>query len=308
MRGFLAVALALTAGDAIGIGHLPLESDDMVSLLQTRADLRGKSGQTHNASEQCGYLVGGLPDFLSMGGNNGRVHSHGADFSKSLVQVMAEHPGVDGYCYFNDAAIYIQYVPDPRDYVAESRGGVEGLAQTSPLTANAPESTYRWEGPPVKTRVLRMHYVYDDLYGYSLGFLQGQGIDTALIFNSTAWEELSAQKCSEIQQEYQFRDDELVFNDLLDHNLPILVESCCAAGIPPDAVLLAPGVKKGSGYNGPDDCRPPTRREFALHHYMKCVLGHKNSAADMAYVHTRACLLEGGRIGHEEECPFNLMA
>ena len=31
------------------------------------------------------------------------------------------------------------------------------------------------------------HYSYDDLYGYSLGFLQGQGLDAELMKNASGW-------------------------------------------------------------------------------------------------------------------------
>ena len=40
---------------------------------------------------------------------------------------------------------------------------------------SGPEVTYRFEGETIFSHMDLMHYIYDDLYAYSLGALQGQG-------------------------------------------------------------------------------------------------------------------------------------
>jgi len=276
---------------------------DTLSLIQTSAQLARLSLET----ESCGRLVSNVPgDTEKMMNNNAKYHTHKADFYRPIPEVMAEHPSVDGYCYFNASAIYIYYQYGERDYVQNSAAGILGLM--SPLYRglnSGPKVTYHWEGDTVTTHLDSMNYVYDDLYGYSLGFLQGQGIDTALMSNSTAWEALSAEKCEQIQQQYQFSNDELILNDLLDINMPIMAMCYCAAGAPLPLLLSSPYVTKLAEYHSPRNCKKITQREFARHHYMKCALGHKNSADDMAYLHSRACLLDGGRIGHYSECPYS---
>jgi len=248
-----------------------------------------------------------MGDVKTLFNNNYKYHTHKDDFNKSIVQVMREHPGVDGYCYFNASALYIQYKGD-KDYEKEVASSVLGLR-----TGNKYEGvnsgklvTFDWEGETVSTHKDLDHYLYDDLYGYSLGFLQNQGLDTSLMANASAWEELSRQQCEKIQAKYQFAEEELVFMDLLDDNLPIFAKCHCAAGESlPLFLRLAPSVTKRANYHSPKSCERITKREFAKHHYMKCVLGYKNSAADMAYLHGRACLLKGGRIGHFTDCPWS---
>ncbi|CAK9009343.1 unnamed protein product [Durusdinium trenchii] len=50
------------------------------------------------------------------------------------------------------------------------------------------------------------HYSFDDLYGYSLGYLQGQGFDPELVKNSSQWVTISRQKCLDIQAKYNFQN------------------------------------------------------------------------------------------------------
>mmetsp|Transcript_32639 Transcript_32639/g.75869 ORF Transcript_32639/g.75869 Transcript_32639/m.75869 type:complete len:317 (+) Transcript_32639:62-1012(+) len=272
-----------------------------LQLLQARADV--VVGQ-----EECGYLTNGAGDVMKMFNNNGKFHSRGNEFNRSIRQVMNEHPGVDGYCYFNQAALYITYAGE-YDYPGSVAQGVLGLRGAGYRGLNSGELiTYNWEGENVTTHNDIEHYLYDDLYGYSLGFLQNQGIDTQLMLNSdsTAWVDVSRQQCEKIQEKYQFTDADLIFNDLLDANLQILAKCHCAAGVPLAFPMRVPYVTLKAGYVSPSNCQTITKREFALHHYMKCMLGYKNSAGDMAYLHGRACLIEEGkRIGHLSECAWS---
>jgi len=281
---------------------------DETSLLQTRQHLTTMAAENKKLEPKCGYLLNGAtgdPD--TMFNNNVKYHSHAADFSRSIVDVMAEHPGEDGYCYFNMSAMYIQY-PQLPDYVASAADSILGLRSEDYGGLNSGQQvTFNFEGKKITTHADCSHYIFDDLYAYALGFLQGQGLDTSKITNAAEWEALSAEQCDKFQQEYNFTKDELILNDLLDSNLPILAMSYCSTGIPLPEGMMVPYVTEKAEYHSAQDCKVITRREFARHHYMKCVLGHKNAGAEMSYSHARACLLDGNRIGHFEECPLSPM-
>mmetsp|Transcript_13339 Transcript_13339/g.23109 ORF Transcript_13339/g.23109 Transcript_13339/m.23109 type:complete len:323 (-) Transcript_13339:62-1030(-) len=283
-------------------------SDETI-LLQIRQEEKIGGGRARASKkkegENCGYLYGDLMDSDTFGNNNAKYHSRGPEFSRSIVDVMAEHPGEDGFCYFNASAIYIGYDAEP-DFVNYSYQSILFLRDVDYAGLNTgPLANYNFEGKKITSYIDARHYVYDDLYGYSLGFLQGQGLDTSKLTNVTAWEALSAEQCAKIQEKYQFTPDELIFNDLLDMNMPLNAMSYCTAGLAMPEDFNVPYVTVKAEYHSPQDCKPATHREYARHHYMKCVMGHRNSAGDMAYLHARACLLEGNRIGHLEECPYS---
>ena len=144
-------------------------------------------------------------------------------------------------------------------------------------TACKPQAVYT--GSEATENIIRAagHYVYDDVYAYSLGFLQGQGIDVTLMDNSSAWEALSREKCDRIQAKYNFTREDMILNEVLDMNMPILAMSYCAANIELPSFLQVPYVTEKSNYTSKLDCSPVTSREFARHHYMKCLLGYRIS-------------------------------
>jgi len=258
----------------------------------------------HILPAQCGGDIYG--DSSRFYGNNYQCHSHGQDFFKPLPVVMRAHPGMDGSCYFNASASYITYIPHP-DYIASCASAILGLRAQYKWTGTntGPLAHFHWEGKPVSSYIDVPHYAYDDLYGFALGYLQGQGLNTSLMGNRFAWEELSAQKCREIQQTYQFKDEELILSDILSQNIPIFVKSFCASGLELPGWMTMPKLLQRSAYNSASDCKTVTLREFAQHHYMKCLLDRKTAAMDMSYLHGRACLLADNRIGHYSECPWS---
>mmetsp|Transcript_130344 Transcript_130344/g.239702 ORF Transcript_130344/g.239702 Transcript_130344/m.239702 type:complete len:351 (-) Transcript_130344:112-1164(-) len=288
-------------------------SDETI-LLQIRQEEKVVGGQAQASKkkegENCGYLLNEEGDPDTFQNNNRKYHSRGPEFYRSIVDVMAEHPGEDGFCYFNASAMYIGYNPEPPDFVNHSALSILFLRSLDWEYAGlntGPRVTFHIEGETPTSHIDSPDYAYDDLYGYSLGYLQGQGLDTSKITNAAEWEALSAEQCDKFQQEYNFTKDELILNDLLDSNLPILAMSYCSTGIPLPKYMMVPYVTEKAEYHSAQDCKVITRREFARHHYMKCVLGHKNAGAEMSYSHARACLLDGNRIGHFEECPLSPM-
>ncbi|CAE7813729.1 unnamed protein product [Symbiodinium sp. CCMP2592] len=285
-----------------------VEEGCTASFLQTTRSLKA------SVAEKCGYLTNGIGDPTTFFNNNCKYHSRREDCMRPIQDVMAEHE-IDGYCYFNATAMYIGYVPDEVSFAESAaaailtlRGAASGPGETYRGESTGPEAVYNFEGKAISTHIDVSHYVYDDVYAYSLGFLQGQGIDATLMENSSAWEALSREKCDEIQAKYNFTREDMILNEVLDMNMPILAMSYCAANIELPSFLQVPYVTEKSNYTSKLDCSPVTSREFARHHYMKCLLGYRNSAMDMAYLVSRACLLDDGtnnlKIGHLSECPY----
>ena len=168
-----------------------------------------------------------------------------------------------------------------------------------------PKVTFNFEGLEITTHMDASHYLYDDLYGYSLGYLQGQGLKSEMMSNSSMWISFAEEKCNKIQEKYNFQNEELILADWLDDNTVINTKVSCAAGMPiPPTVTQT--IRDAAKYKSFHDCEPVTRREFAKHHYIKCLLGYQNAASDGAYLNMRACLLDGGtRIGHFSDCPYS---
>lgn len=288
------------------------DSSSSTFFLQTQQMLRQRT------STECGYLVNGsLGDALTFNNNNCKYHIHGNDCHRPIPDVMAEHPGVDGFCYFNAVAMYIYYSPpssDPDQYVKSAWSGVTGLRLTGAYHGlnSGPSVVYHFEGKEIHDHIDVEHYIYDDIYGYSLGVLQGQGRTLEQLRNPAVWEELTRENCKEIQDTYQFTKDELVLEDILDMNMPILAMSHCAGGLAlPFPMSSVSYVTEKAEYVSPSDCKAITPKEFARHHYMKCLLSIRHAAHDTAYLFARACLRhENGTasIGHFSQCPFDLEA
>ena len=223
--------------------------------------------------DECGHLLVDRcdPQANYYCSNNCRFHSHRADCYRPVEDVMAEHPGVDGYCWFNGTAGWLMYAgPDP-NFEAEAVNGILVLRDPSYKGLNTGKLiTFRnFEGVAnLTTYADCSHYIYDDLYAYSLGFLQGQGLDPAWMKNSSLWMALSKNKCDEIQATYNFSKEELVLADWLDWNPVIAVMTMCTT----DDYLYPgssnPEINKMAGWRNIRDCRPVTHRDFAKHHYV----------------------------------------
>eukprot|EP00435_Cladocopium_sp_Y103_P027381 s5266_g6.t1 len=147
------------------------------------------------------------------------------------------------------------------------------------------------------------HYSYDDLYGYSLGYLQGQGFEVSMLKNATAFISMVEQRCHMIQETYSFQNEELVLADWLDDNQAIVAKIGCSAN--QSVAGARKDVLERVNYQSPTNCEGITAREFAKHHYIKCLLGYQNAASDAAYLLVRACLINGTYIGHFTDCPHS---
>ena len=168
--------------------------------------------QTTEHLRDCGHLLQPPVSFS----NNCEIHTHGQDCYRPVPEVMAEHPGEDGYCYFNWTGSWVLPVRDREpNFEGSAATGILGLRSLHYEGFHGgPKIRWHFEGQELTTYLDATHYAYDDLYGYSLGYLQGQGLDSALVKNSSLWTSISEQKCKEIQQKYHFKNDARSSSDM----------------------------------------------------------------------------------------------
>ena len=414
----LVALLLVTVTEAVGDDCVENLAD--MRMLQLGTTVSGKETNVKKEGKHvsnCGHLTQDMCDSTAdaLCSNNCKIHTHGKDCYRPIPEVMAEHPEEDGYCYFNWTGFWVNPLPDTNpDFEASSVSGILGLRGPDYHGKDqGPLITFHFDGKVITTNLDSAHYSYDDLYGYSLGYLQGQGLDSTLMKNSSQWMEISKEKCLKLQEEFNFQneswlslagrsmkprpssdssdsmgddlqvwscliiwlcsticilyslwnsystifkhplscfwvreckriflylflfnyqwnpnllaatllwpttfydvaaalvdiasaEEELVLADWLDDNAVIATKVLCAANLSAEAQPLP--VRIQANYKSAEDCEPVTRREFAKHHYVKCLLGYANSASDGAYLNARACLLEGNHIGHFTDCPYS---
>ncbi len=304
------IALGTSDDECLECDIKMLQLDTKVTETRASRDGLGEQRQKSQSSRRaCGHLTQDTcfpaNSFCS---NNCPIHTNGKDCYRPIPEVMAEHPGVDGYCYFNQTGFWVSPVADDNpDFVQYTVQGINYLRGLGGYQGfkKGPVITFHFEGKVITGHLDSTHYAYDDLYGYSLGYLQGQGLDAALVKNSSAWISISEKKCNQIQETYNFQNQELHLSDWLDQNVVINTKVYCSAKIPIQN-MYSQAVLDAAKYKSVDDCEPVTARDFAKHHYVKCLLGYPNSASDGAYLNLRACLLDGGRrIGHFSDCPYS---
>mmetsp|Transcript_60243 Transcript_60243/g.176083 ORF Transcript_60243/g.176083 Transcript_60243/m.176083 type:complete len:289 (-) Transcript_60243:111-977(-) len=218
---------------------------------------------------------------------------HTQDLFRPIKNVLGEHPGVDGHCYFHFAAFWINAFPtDPEliqqfDYVSNGKRAVEGL-QNLPITCGLGGiKTHKGTGKPrtyvgdwgTVTSLSQdcVFYSQDDIYCYTLGWLKNQHLDSSLMANATAWTALGEAECDKLQRKYSFSDHETT------------VGYCVAQNSGPMHSHIESGTV--------------TSRELARHVYPKCLMsGGVAGASEMSYCQALGCVLPGNRIGHAEEC------
>ena len=116
---FLLIFLALCpAGDGSassehdcleGLCHVQmLQLDSRMSSSSQHSDLDTTQGRKKTLTN-CGHIIGDMCDPRAnyVCSNNCPIHSHGKDCYRPVPEVMAEHPGEDGYCYFNWTGFWV---------------------------------------------------------------------------------------------------------------------------------------------------------------------------------------------------------
>lgn len=206
--------------------------------------------------------------------------NHSEDLYTPIPEVLAKHPGVDGYCYFEFHAPWMVYNVPPAspDYLEKGKGQVKymrsNMCKDDPGMDKGPLTDIFYEGDNKENIVLHshldcMHMRGDDVYCHAVGWLRGQdpSLNFALISNATAWEALADEKCKGLQQKYNFSAEEITLGRHIDD--------------------------QGSVWDGP-------ARSLVLHAYHKCLLGH--GVDEMTYCQSLACLLPGNEVGHGSWC------
>lgn len=216
--------------------------------------------------------------------------NHSADLYRPIPDVLAEHPGVDGFCYFEAHAPWMGYAPPGPlgitnflTMAEELRVGMRSNPSMCPLmnpidrgmnTGPAAVMTYKGDNGSIITlhdpHVDCIHINGDVKYCHALGWL-GNQVDTALMTDPDAWRALAETECERLNQTYKFTTEEITLGKHIDDQPKIF------------------------GPFGP-------ARNLALHGYHKCLLGY--GAVEMAYCADLSCLLPGtsDQIRHGPEC------
>jgi len=215
--------------------------------------------------------------------------NHSADLYRPIPEVLAEHLGVDGFCYFEFHAPWMGYTGSPlevTDFLSlaeDARVAMRKSPDMCPLMSPidkgmnkgpAMEIMYKGDNGSIITlhdpHVDCIHINGDVKYCHALGWL-GNQVDTALMIDPDAWRTLAETECERLNQTYKFTTEEITLGKHIDDQ-PVIF-----------------------GVNGP-------ARNLALHGYHKCLLGH--GAVEMAYCAHLSCLLPGtsNQIGHGDRC------
>lgn len=270
------VSLALVAVAAKSSGAPPANGIDEVSLLQVSFGRHTQHRQLHFDPLDTAMQIGRPTEYRETGGMQCGLN-HSEDLYRPIPQVLAEHPGVDGYCYWELHAPWMSYLGKTEDYVASSSTAVltmranPALCPNFPGAGKGPLTPISYAGVELWSHLDCLHQGGDDVYCHALGWLRNQRLDASLMANATAWEELAAQECNRMNKTYQFADSEVTMGKHLDDQ----------------RVIWSP----------PEN----TARNYNLHAYHKCLLGH--AADEMAYCMSLSCLLPPGNvIGHGPWC------
>jgi len=258
---------------AVGVASSAEASElvDETSLLQTTVKTLGPPPALDVA-----FSIPLPPGHYESGGMECGLN-HSEDLYKYIPDVLAEHPGVDGFCYFERHAPWMSYTGPTQDYVASGQAGVLGMRHNRnmcpffPGEGKGPLVLNSYEGVTLWSHVDCMHQTGDDKYCHALGWLRNQRLDFSLMSNKTAWEELAEQECRRMNETYHFTHEETTVGKHIDD--------------------------QGVIWSDPQ----LTARNLNLHAFHKCALGH--AADEMAYCMTLSCLLPPGNVvGHGPWC------
>jgi len=212
--------------------------------------------------------------------------NHSEDLYKPIPKVMAEHPGVDGFCYFEFHAPWMAYLGftqlENPNFLATAEASRLEMRSSELMCKNdlgmnkgpSMNITYLGDNGSIITLYDRHvdcgHISGDVKYCHALGWL-GNQVDTALMTDPDAWRALNRQECQRLNDTYQFTNEEITVGKHIDDQ---------------DWIFNADGHA----------------RNLALHGYHKCLLGH--GAEEMAYCAHLSCLLPGtsNQIGHGDAC------
>jgi len=198
------------------------------------------------------------------------------------------HPGVDGFCHFQNYAFWFAGAGSVTDYrrmgIASTQGSRASSIPCEYLGDNAGPS----RNISFHKGVLEFAHLdgcidaVDDPYCHSLGWLKGQRLDGTNMSDAEAWRARGKAECRRIQETYNFIDEEVtVGRHVL--STPVYLHKSLAAAL-------------GKG-------PPVNRRMYNEHVYTKCLLG--DALAEMAYCYYKGCVLPNGKVSHGSACNYD---
>lgn len=260
-----------------------------INLLQTGKSFKSVSGAQQRPQDKSGAFQLPKPSeymgYRESGGMECGLN-HSADLYRRIPDVLAEHPGVDGFCYFEFHAPWMAFSGDTQlqntDFLAGAELGRLSMRSSPLMCKNDPGMN---KGPPAEIKYIGdngstitlfdrhldcPHIGGDVKYCHALGWL-GNQVDTALMTDPDAWRALNEKECERLNETYKFTDEEITLGKHIDDQNWIFRDD-------------------GLG------------RNLVLHGYHKCLLGH--GAEEMAYCAHLSCLLPGtsNQIGHGDAC------
>jgi len=197
---------------------------------------------------------------------------HRSDLARPVREVLAEHPGADGFCYFGflgSWASMCAVAHQQREYPLFT------AAIDYAALVNGSLQTVRYDGG---TFYSENHvFLYDDLYCHANRWLQGQGLPHGLMSNYTAWSELAAEECRRLDG--RFPEYQMSIADMATRSQD-------------EIQALQDAVDHGT--------MAPTMLDMQRHAAVKCAMG--SLGCDLAYCN-RWCLRGDGTIGRTStEC------
>jgi hypothetical protein len=215
---------------------------------------------------------------------------HPADTYRPIRQVLAEHPGLDGNCYYH---WYANYLGDSPDYADMAKGTMWQFSQN---VGSGPIATYYMPNGEVfhsHQDNIWGNYRYDDMMCQQMGWLKGQRLDKHMdkLKDREAWLKVSEEECARLPKmiEGGIDDNSTVYSIgyMADDNQRICIAADCLMQ-PLDA-----------------QCTKATIHDWVTHLYPKCLLGGdriNGAAGQIAWCFARACVTEGNAIKHGLEC------
>ncbi|CAE6970847.1 unnamed protein product [Symbiodinium natans] len=201
------------------------------------------------------------------------------ELARPIRDVLAEHPGEDGWCIFGALGIWAS-----KCAVARRSGSMVGFAAMGDAMYSRYLPVPKLMGPkrvqlPGGSQItIRDHiYPFDDLYCYAMGWY---GLDRyQAVHNITYAEEVSKQSCGSLEKSYQ----NISMKEMMDRADSDAAELAwkvwSASPLPEVSQSLIDGMR--------------------LHAAAKCALSNGHGAiCDVANCAERGCLLPEGTVGY----------
>jgi len=247
------------------------ESEDLDGVVYVLTSQNGTQRDHHFAPSGCGEHT-----------------TSESDQTRPIPEVLAEHPGVGGHCYFAGSNEWFGECGESLKRQDISKFGLWARGSGSSAVSYLKDISHDRNHPDLRTinywggtiKTSNFDYPWDDLYCHGNGWLQ---LARDKVSNFTSWSSTARTMCSELLNEFPASDRTM--REMFDRSG---AEGDTANFPGNDAIL--------------DGSYVPTRENMRRHAAWKCALDPDGVACDMAYCAVNFCTLDGGYIGHTTEC------